>query len=195
MEQIITDVPIGESENHGKDTHIGSLIDVEVFPGKVIDIRKGKAHGFIKPFKLPPKFNQTKDVFFHFSNVIGPKLEKDMVVIFKLNPDKLLKPEVKEVYLSSLTPEDVEKARVAHSIRNGNKDGTQFGMSKHSSSQFPDTSSKLHGDVVKKKGSFHQGFLYKYIGIVCSVKDEFGFLKPSSPLPEDYAQNKDVIFY
>ncbi len=45
----------------------------------------------------------------------------------------------------------------------------------------------VRGDVFKSQ----------FLGKVCTLKtcDGFGFLKPLQPLPRDYAQDKDVIFY
>ncbi len=97
--------------NAGKDLATEEVPDMETknrLSGMVVDIMKG--HGFIQPDYLPQRFTQ-KDVFFSFSKVIGPKIEIGNEVIFKLNPTNFAKPEVEEVYISSLCPADIYRPR------------------------------------------------------------------------------------
>ena len=94
----------------------GANKDMDVYVGVVKDIKN--SHGFIKPTTaLPEDYNQRKDVFFHFCKVIEAKIDKDMVVRFRLNPENKSKPEATVVCQVDTDMSSVDKRQGRNSKR------------------------------------------------------------------------------
>ena len=196
--------------------------DTEVYRGVILDIKIKDRHGFIKPSdNLPPDYNQNKDVYFHFDKVRGPKVDKDMMVVFKLNPVKKSMPEVTVVCregfdISSRNTREGRKRgrrrdRSANRNRSSsrkNNERTRFGNPQNiditsdkdkettagAKSQNTASSNMDKSRSAKTKGGKARVGILPYTGKVCTVKDNFGFVKCDGPLPDDYEQ-KDVIFF
>ena len=201
-----------EDANEGTDSND---IAEWLYKGVVKDI-KG-SHGFIKPsVPLPADYNQNKDVFFHFQKVGGPKIDKGMVVVFKLNPENKLKPEAKVVCQDGFDINSIDKRegrkrdrrdRSSHRNRSSSRKGgintrlsnpqnidiTDEQNSKDNAGSQNAVSCNGENNGKAQSSKAKLGIL-PYTGKVCTIKDNFGFLKVDRDLPDDYSQ-KDVIFF
>ena len=191
----------------------GNTEDMKVHMGVVKDIKN--SHGFIKPtIALPEDYNQRKDVFFHFSKVIGAKVDNGMVVKFTLNSENKLRPEATMVCQKDTDLSSVVEGRGRNSKRQRGGRGRSSSRKKRSDTSLSnpqDIDISPESETKNCTGAQNSGFsnsesngkpssgkgrlgIYAHTGKVCTIKDEFGFIKPDGPLPEDYSQ-KDVIFF